>query len=84
MHKKPPVNEPCGQCFLRLISDQMFVVFVPVFVTQRLRIALLLEFVVDQAQSKILSQRKHAHDLLSLIFVTLRAQFKTEQQLLRN
>lgn len=53
MHKKLPVCESCGQCFLMLTSDQMFVVFVPVFDRQTLKIALLFAFIVEPAESKI-------------------------------
>lgn len=56
MHKKPAAYESCGQCFLRSISDQMFVAFVPVSVTHTdPKIVPSLAFIVESAQSKILS-----------------------------
>ncbi len=55
MHKKPPVCESCGHCFLILISDQLFAAFVPIFVWQTMKIALLLAFIVEPTERKILS-----------------------------
>lgn len=65
MLERPPVYEPSGQRFLKLISDQMFVVSVPVFDTQRPRIALLLPFMVESAQRKILSHSVNTQETRS-------------------